>query len=138
MIFTNINRKPIEKMSTLLVPENVLTTLTKDDFANQLQSNKGLFIIKFGAEWCGPCKKIDPLVYQWFSKIQSEIIQCAIIDIDDNFEIYAFLKNKKMVNGVPAILCYNKGTLTYVPDDFIIGANEEQINLFFTRCLQNL
>ena len=43
-----------------------------------------------------------------------------------------------MVNGVPAILCYNKGTLTYVPDDFIIGANEEQINLFFTRCLQNL
>jgi hypothetical protein len=36
-------------------------------------------------------------------------ITSAIIDIDDNFEIYAFLKSKKMVNGVPVILCYKKG-----------------------------
>jgi hypothetical protein len=62
-------------------------------------------------------------------------IQGAIIDIDDNFEIYAFLKSKRVVNGVPVILCYKKGNLNYVPNDVVVGADVNQINMFFSRCL---
>jgi hypothetical protein len=63
-------------------------------------------------------------------------IQCAIIDIDESFEIYAFLKSKKMVNGVPVILCYKKGNLTWIPDKAIVGADERQVNIFFQECSQ--
>ena len=137
MAFTNIQRKMIEPTEPLTIPENVITEMTKQSFSNLLNSNSGVVIIKFGAEWCGPCKKVDPLVYGCMATLSTEPnIKCAIIDIDDNFELYAFLKSKKMVNGVPVILCYKKGNTTWVPDKAVVGADERQINLFFQDCLQ--
>jgi thioredoxin 1 len=137
MTFTNLQRKVIEPMEPLTMPENVITEMSKDSFAQQLQMNKGILIIKFGAEWCGPCKKIDPLVYDWMNKLSTQPnVQCAIIDIDDNFEIYAFLKSKKMVNGVPVILCYKKGNNSWIPDKAVVGADERQVNIFFQECSQ--
>ena len=61
-------------------------------------------------------------------------IQSYIIDVDECFEVYAFLKTKKMVNGIPAILAYYKGNLNYIPDDVVIGADPQQVDLFFKRC----
>ena len=136
MAFTNINKTLVREMTTaeIPLPPNVITHLTKDTFHEHLKNNQTAFIVKFGAEWCGPCKKIDPLVYQWVTKMPPEI-KCAIIDIDDNFEIYAFLKSKKMANSIPTILCYHSGNEGWVADDFVIGANENEVNLFFQRCL---
>ena len=109
--------------------------MSKEDFQNAHVLNQGALIIKFGAEWCGPCKKIEPLVNYWFSKFPSTI-QGAIIDIDENFEIYAFLKSKKQVNGVPVILCYKKGNQTWIPDEVIVGADEASVGRFFEKCIQ--
>jgi thioredoxin 1 len=134
MVFTNRQGKVAKKEGLLEIPENVLTELSKEGFAKALQENQGLFIIKFGAEWCGPCKRVDPLIYAYFEEIQGPQVQCAIIDIDESFEIYAFLKSKKMVNGVPVILAYRKGNVSYVPDESVVGADENQIHLFFERC----
>jgi len=134
MIFTNSEKKPIEKAPPLTLPENAITEMNKESFAKLLHENTSALVIKFGAEWCGPCKKIDPLVYDWMGKLPT--LKCAIIDIDDNFEIYAFLKSKKMVNGVPAILCYKKGNRTWIPDHTVVGADETQVNLFFETCLK--
>ena len=134
MTFTNIQKTVITPMTALPLPENVITEMTKESFANLLNENKGALIIKFGAEWCGPCKQIEPLVYDWIEKLPQNI-QCAVIDIDDNFEIYAFLKSKKQVNGVPVILCYKKGNTTWIPDNVVVGANVPQINMFFQQCL---
>jgi thioredoxin 1 len=137
MTFTNVQRKLIEPMELLTMPENVITEMSKDSFSQLLQTNNGILIIKFGAEWCGPCKKIDPLVYDWMNKLSAQPnVQCAIIDIDDNFEIYAFLKSKKMVNGVPVILCYKKGNHSWIPDKAVVGADERQVNIFFQECSQ--
>jgi len=116
----------------------ILTEITdRNHFAQLLQNNPGLFIIKFGADWCGPCKKIEGLVQDWFNK-RNDKVQCAMIDVDESFDIYAFLKSKKMVNGIPAILCYEKDNTNYVPNDVIIGANVQQINEFFTRNLSKV
>lgn len=136
MTFTNIQKQVVEKMEPLIIPKNVITEMTKNSFANLLETNQGILIIKFGAEWCGPCKKIDPLVYKLMSQMPYPKATCAIIDIDDNFEIYAFLKSRKMVNGVPAILCYKKGNLSFIPDNTVIGSDENQVNLFFQACKQ--
>ena len=139
MAFTNINKTLVREMSStssdIPVLPNVITRLTKEDFFEHLKTNRTAFIIKFGAEWCAPCKKIDPLVYEWMSKMPEEI-KCAIIDIDDNFELYAFLKSKKMANSIPTILCYYFGNEGWVADDFVIGANETEVKLFFQRCIE--
>lgn len=109
----------------------------KDSFFYLLNNNPGLIILKLGAEWCGPCKKIKNVVHGFFATSPPEVV-CGDIDIDKSFEVYSFLKSKKMVNGVPVILCYKKGNSTYIPDDSITGANPVELHQFFIRCGNHL
>jgi len=131
MAFTTINKLPIMNVP---IPENVITEMSKEEFAKQLAYNQGALVIKFGAEWCGPCKQIASLVNSRMAQFP-ETIKGAVIDIDDNFDIYALLKSKRVVNGVPVILCYKKGNLTVVPDNVVVGADVAQINSFFDTCM---
>ena len=98
-----------------------------------LSHNQGLIVLKLGAEWCGPCKTIKNAVDGFFASSPEKVI-CGDIDIDKSFNFYSFLKSKKMVNGIPAIICYKKGNNTYIPDDIITGSDSTQLHLFFTRC----
>jgi thioredoxin 1 len=108
----------------------------REHFTEILQRNPGQIVIKFGADWCGPCKKIEPLVHGWIERMP-ETAQSIIIDIDESFEIYSFLRTKKMVSGIPAILCYNKGNVSYIPDDSITGADVQAVNAFFQRRMRS-
>jgi len=109
----------------------------RNQFAELLKSNPGLFVLKFGAEWCGPCKTINQGV-QWYFERMPANVQCAIIDIDKCLDLYTFLKSKRVLNGVPVLLCYNKGNLSHIPDDIVIGADKNKINDFFIRCNKKL
>ena len=106
-------------------------------FSELLKKNQGLIFVKFGAAWCGPCKRIEPLVNQWFSRMPDRV-QCCLIDVDQNIELYSFLKNKRQINGIPAIMCYDKRNYNYIPTDMTAGADEKQTNAFFMRCMQRL
>jgi thioredoxin 1 len=118
------------------MPLPVITEIPSlDQFAEQLKTNPGLLILKFGATWCGPCKRIEPLVHEWVENLP-ENIQFCMIDIDDCFDLYVFLQKKKMINGVPGILCYYKNNLNYIPNDSVVGADANQINAFFERCIK--
>jgi thioredoxin 1 len=107
----------------------------KELFAEQLVKNPGLLILKFGATWCGPCKRIEPLVHSWIEKLPDNI-QFVTVDIDECFDLYGFLQKKKMINGVPGILCYYKNKMNYIPNDSVVGADPNQVNAFFERCLK--
>lgn len=109
----------------------------RDAFFTLLQHNTGIIVIKLGAEWCGPCKTIQPAIHGFFASSPPEVI-CADIDVDKSFDFYSFLKSRKMVNGIPALLCYKKGNSTYIPDDMITGADPNQLHQFFTRCGKHL
>lgn len=118
-------------------PDIITKIATVNEFAELLKQNKGLIILKFGANWCGPCKRIEHLVDQWFSRM-SDRVQCGLIDIDENIELYGFLKSKRRINGIPAILCYDKGNVHFIPSDMTAGADEKETNAFFMRCVQRL
>lgn len=109
----------------------------RNAFMTLLQHNPGIIVIKLGAEWCGPCKTIKSAVHGFFASSPPEVV-CADIDVDQCFDLYSFLKSKKMVNGIPALLCYKKGNSTYIPDDMITGSDSQQLHQFFARCGKNL
>ena len=116
------------------MPLPILTQMdTLQDFKNCLLNNPGVFIIKLGADWCGPCRRIESFVHSCMSQAPDNV-QCAIINVDAAVELYSFLKNKRMVNGIPAILVYYKGNLNYVPDGAVIGDSTTQIAGFFQKC----
>jgi thioredoxin-like negative regulator of GroEL len=109
----------------------------REAFITLLQNNPGLIILKLGAEWCGPCKTIKSAVHGFFASSPPEVV-CGDIDVDNSFDFYSFLKSKKMVNGIPVLLCYKKGNNTFIPDDSITGADPQQLHNFFTRCGKHL
>ena len=118
------------------MPLPIITEIPSlDQFAEQLKTNPGLLILKFGAVWCGPCKRIEPLVHDWLEKLPDNV-QFCMIDIDECFDLYVFLQKKRMINGVPGILCYYKNNLNYIPNDSVVGADANQINAFFERCIK--
>ena len=113
----------------------VVSDFSRSEFEELLRQNPGKVVLKFGATWSGPCKVIDPLVNQWFSKMP-DTVKCATIDVDDSFDLYGALKSKRQINGIPAILCFNKGNLSYIPDMNVVGADANQVNMFFKQVLQ--
>lgn len=118
----------------LIEKREVIKSMEKlTDLQQALQNNPGVFIMKLGAEWCGPCKRIEGLVQSCMEQAPDNV-QCAVIDVDEAFEVYGFLKTKRVVNGIPAILGYYKGNLNYIPDEVVIGSDQKQVIAFFQRC----
>lgn len=106
---------------------------SRNEFLKLLQVNPGLVIVKLGATWCGPCKTIAPIVHAFFASSPANVV-CADIDVDESFDLYAVLKQKKMVNGIPVILLYKKGNVSYIPDDSVTGSGALELDAFFKRC----
>lgn len=109
----------------------------REAFFHLLKNNPGLVILKLGAEWCGPCKQIKHIVHAFFATSPPDVV-CCDIDVDQSFDFYSMLKSKKMVNGIPVMLCYKKGNLSFIPDDIITGADPNGLDFFFKRCANHL
>ncbi len=117
------------------MPVSDLKLITRQDLFEALVKNTGLLIIKFGAEWCTPCKKIEADV-NFYMNNMPVTATCVLVDIDESFDLYSFLKYKKVVNGIPVILVYEKGNINYLPDQINIGSDKSQLHAFFQKCLQ--
>jgi thiol-disulfide isomerase/thioredoxin len=116
----------------------IITSMTPTDL-QQLQSNLKdcLIVVKFGAEWCGPCKVIKPTCEQLVKTLPPRIVY-ADIDIDDNMDLYVAFKNKRMVRGVPTILAFDTNKHRdqwYIPDFSVEGGDINAVKLFFEKCL---
>ena len=113
-------------------PEIITSIASQNEFNILLENNPGIIVIKLGASWCGPCKRIEPALNHYVNQMPPNV-QVCIIDIDECFEFYSLLQRKRMANGVPALLAYYKGNCTIIPDDVVIGADIPQIDNFFNR-----
>lgn len=118
----------------MYMPKQIISEIqNREAFLNLLQHNPGLIVLKLGATWCGPCARIKDVVHGFFASSPDDVV-CADIDVDESFDFYSFLKSKKMVNGIPVMLCYKKGNQTYIPDDAVTGADPTELHKFFNRC----
>jgi hypothetical protein len=70
------------------------------------------------------------LVEKFFSEAPKEYVICCDIDVDESFDLYAFLKTKKMVNGIPAVLVYEKSNTSYIPDFSYVGGDRHGFEMF--------
>ena len=116
---------------------------TRDELKIFLDNTKKeTIILKFTATWCGPCKQIAPLITNLNNHYtqQNKDYDYIEIDIDESFDLYAFFKKKKMVNGVPALLSFrknnNSGDNFWVPFQSTTGANVQGVTNFFKSSLE--
>ena len=107
--------------------------VNRDEFLRLLKVNPGLVIVKLGATWCGPCRQIAHIVEGFFASSPPEVI-CADIDVDESIDLYSYLKQRRMVNGIPVMLMYKRGNVSFAPDDSVTGSDPAQLDSFFKRC----
>lgn len=103
-----------------------------------------LIIIRFGAEWCAPCKHTEPTALKAMENLSQkhkEKVVCIAIDIDESLELYAELKRRRALTGVPSILAYRGTDMQepwYYPMDSVSGGDLNKVNDFFARCDKNI
>lgn len=119
---------------------------TRQDLTNHLKTTKFEYtILKFTATWCGPCQKVQPEIEKILEELNTKFtnninkFEYISVDVDNNFDLFAFLKSKKMVRGIPAIFLYKKASYTasdvehmYIPQSSISGTKIEDIKSLFS------
>lgn len=82
-----------------------LISADNNNFDKLISENSGIVLVKFGAEWCGPCQMLAPVL----EEIASEYPEYTIltVDVDDEDE----LARRFEVESIPMLLIYKDGEL---------------------------
>ena len=78
-----------------------ITTL-EQFYAELLDTTNKLLIVDFYATWCGPCKKIAPLLEQRSEKLADKNVKIIKVDVDEAKEIAELCK----IESMPTIIFY--------------------------------
>ena len=85
----------------------MLTFETNDkNFDDDISSQNVPVLVDFGAEWCGPCKQLDPILED-IAVENKDSLKIFKLNIDQN----PITPQKFGVRGIPTIMLFNKGKL---------------------------
>ena len=62
--------------------------LTNDNFKEKVLDTKGVALVDFWAEWCGPCRLIGPVVEELANEYEGKAV-IGKLNVDDNREVAA-------------------------------------------------
>ena len=84
----------------------MITTVTKENFDQEVLMAKEPVLVDFWAAWCMPCKMLSPIVDQVASE-RSDVKVCKI-NIDDEGE----LAIRYGVMSIPTLIVFKNGEIT--------------------------
>ena len=100
-------------------------TFTDGNF--DAETSKGVVLVDFWAEWCGPCRRLAPTVEALASEFDGRAT-VAKMNVDENPEV----PSRFAIRGIPTLLIFKEGQLA----DQIVGlAAKEDIAKMIERHL---
>jgi len=90
-----------EEKST--VSENI-THVSDATFEDEVVNADQPVLVDYWAEWCGPCKMIDPLLHELADEYEGKI-KIAKVNIDENQQITTRFK----IRGIPTLMVFKEG-----------------------------
>ena len=76
------------------------------NFDNDISSNELPVVVDFGAEWCGPCKVLDPILEEIATENKGKV-KIYKMNIDEN----PMTPQKYGIRGIPTMLLFKDGEL---------------------------
>ncbi len=90
-------------------------TVTADSFQEDVINSKGIMLVDFWADWCGPCVALAPIL----EEVSAETgITIAKINVDENPDLASVFE----IQGIPAVFIIVDGQ----PESKIIGINPKE------------
>lgn len=83
---------------------SVITDVTQ--LEKYMECIKEPCVVKFSAEWCGPCHRLTPV----FKELSSQFSDVQIKFYDINIEKSTKITNYENIQAIPLIIFYNNGT----------------------------
>ena len=83
----------------------MITTITKDNFENEIVKADKPVLVDFWASWCGPCRMLSPTIDE-IAEEHPEI-KVSKINIDDEAE----LAIRHGVMSVPTLMIFKNGEI---------------------------
>ena len=81
------------------------TIVTNDqNFDNDISNNNVPVVVDFGAEWCGPCKVLDPILEE-IAEENKDKVKIYKMNIDEN----PMTPQKYGIRGFPTIMIFKYG-----------------------------
>lgn len=84
---------------------STIKTLTEATFEAEVLGSTGTVMVDFGAEWCGPCKVLEPIMEKVASEVSFNVFK---VDIDD----CPNLAKKFGIRGVPTVIVFQDGKVS--------------------------
>lgn len=78
-----------------------MKVIKESEFAKEV--SKGLVLVDFYAEWCGPCKMISPLLEQINN--ENDDIKIIKVDVDNSSNLASYYK----VSSIPTLALFKDG-----------------------------
>ena len=83
------------------------THVTNDQtFEKDISTNDLPVVVDFGAEWCGPCKVLDPILEE-IAVENKDKVKIYKMNIDEN----PMTPQKYGIRGIPTMLLFSGGEL---------------------------
>ena len=73
-------------------------------FQQEVLSSDKITIVDFFADWCGPCRKLSPLLEEVEQEL-SEKVKFTKINTDENID----LAKEYQISGIPTLLVFKNG-----------------------------
>ena len=84
----------------------MIQELTDSDFKEVALSSQKTVLVKFGAEWCGPCKKLVPVLEELNSEINGNML-LVTVDVDKSPETAL----KYGIMSIPTMIIFKDGII---------------------------
>ena len=75
-----------------------------NNFEEEVIKNDKLTIVDFFADWCGPCRKLSPIMDEIEQEL-SDKVKFTKINTDDNIP----LAQNYQISGIPTLLVFKNG-----------------------------
>lgn len=83
--------------------------VTDQSFTDEVLNNSKPVLVDFWAEWCGPCRKLSPILDDWAGDLEGKV-DVVKIDVDANPETAA----KYGITSIPSVLLFKEGEVAAV------------------------
>ena len=82
----------------------MVNQITTETFQSEVIDKGGITVVDFFANWCGPCRKLAPILEEVEAEL-GEKVNFAKIDTDDNLDS----AKEYQVSGLPTLLVFKNG-----------------------------